>query len=185
MNHKGTKVILTERLKLRRIELSDADIAFKNWCSDPDVTKFLTWPTHKSPDETKAIFESWIKEYSRDDYYQWAICFKDTDEIFGSISVVEVHEKIDRVEIGYCISKKYWHQGYTSEALAALLPFFFEEVEVNSVCLDHDINNPNSGRVMKKCGLKMDGILRQAAKNNQGIVDIALYSMTKEDYFKN
>lgn len=185
MNHKGTKVIVTERLRLRRIRESDAENAFNGWCNDPDVNKFLTWPLHGNVETTKNLFSNWVKEYSKDDYYHWAICFKDTDEIFGTISVVFVNEKAEFVEIGYCIAKKYWHQGYTSEALKALIPFFFEEVNVNSICLAHDINNPNSGKVMAKCGLKLDGVLRQASRNNTGICDIARYSMTKEDYFKN
>lgn len=184
MEHKGTVEILTERLKLRKVSISDSNAAFNNWCNDPDVTKFLTWPCHGNVEVTKKVFSSWEENYKNDDYYQWAICLKDTDEPFGSISVVHVYEDIECVEVGYCISKKYWHEGYTSEALNALIPFFFDEVKVNSMCLYHDVRNVNSGKVMKKCGLKFDGIMRQASKNNLGICDVARYSMTKEDYLE-
>ena len=44
MEHKGTKTIETERLTLRPFRAEDAEAMFRNWASDPEVTKFLTCP---------------------------------------------------------------------------------------------------------------------------------------------
>lgn len=65
------------------------------------------------------------------------------------------------VHVGYCIGKKWWHQGITSEALAALINFFFKEVKANRIESRHDPRNPNSGKVMEKCGLIYEGTIRQ------------------------
>ena len=46
MKHQGTKELETPRLLLRRFTLDDAEAIYRNWCSDEDVTKYLTWPTH-------------------------------------------------------------------------------------------------------------------------------------------
>ena len=89
----------------------------------------------------------------------------------------------DIVHIGYCIGSKWWHQGITTEAFSAIIPFLFEEVGVNRIESQHDPNNPHSGNVMKKCGLKYEGTLRQADYNNQGIVDACIYSLLREEYF--
>ena len=94
-----------------------------------------------------------------------------------------MNEQIDKVHIGYCIGSQWWHQGYTSEALAIIIPFFFERVKVNRIESQHDPNNPNSGKVMEKCGLKYEGTLRQNDWNNQGIVDASMYGLLKSDYF--
>ena len=48
MQHCGTKRLETERLILRRYVSEDAAAVYKNWASDDEVTKYLTWPTHKS-----------------------------------------------------------------------------------------------------------------------------------------
>ena len=48
MIHKGTKTIETERLILRPFRESDVEPMFRNWASDPEVTKFMTWPVHES-----------------------------------------------------------------------------------------------------------------------------------------
>jgi ribosomal-protein-alanine N-acetyltransferase len=89
------------------------------------------------------------------------------------------------VHIGYCIGKKWWHKGITSEALLALIKYFFEKVGVNRVESRHDSNNQNSGKVMSKCGMKHEGTMRQADKNNQGICDYCEYGILAEEYFKN
>jgi RimJ/RimL family protein N-acetyltransferase len=79
--------------------------------------------------------------------------------------------------IGYCIGRNWWHQGYTSEALQALLDFFFDEVGVNRVETRHDSRNPHSGGVMRKCGMHCEGVLRQSDWNNQGICDAVWYGI--------
>ena len=73
----------------------------------------------------------------------------------------------------------------TSEALARVIPFFFDVVKANRIESQHDPNNPNSGNVMRKCGLQYEGTLRQADFNNQGIVDAARYALLARDYYTN
>ena len=61
--HKGTQLIETERLILRPFTLSDANDMFKNWASDDEVTKYLTWPTHSSIEVSQMIIDSWVAAY--------------------------------------------------------------------------------------------------------------------------
>jgi [ribosomal protein S5]-alanine N-acetyltransferase len=183
MEHLGTKELETKRLILRRFTINDAEFIFKNWANDDEVTKYLTWPSHKNINETISIREKWMKEYEKKDFYQWAIVLKEINEPIGSISVVKQSDDIKMVHIGYCIGKKWWDKGITSEALKTLIKFFFEDVGVNRIESRHDPNNPNSGKVMVKCGMKYEGHMRQADKNNQGIVDYVEYGILAEDYF--
>jgi ribosomal-protein-alanine N-acetyltransferase len=46
MTHRDTVTLETERLILRRFEFDDAEAMYRNWANDPEVTKFMTWPTH-------------------------------------------------------------------------------------------------------------------------------------------
>lgn len=184
MKHCGTKRLETERLILRRFTAEDAEPMFRNWASDDEVTKFLTWPTHANIDVTKHVIGMWLNSYANENYYQWAIVLKETGEPIGSISAVNMNEDLSMVHIGYCIGKLWWHQGITSEALKALITFFFEEVDVNRIEARHDPQNPHSGSVMKKCGLRYEGTMRSADRNNQGIVDTCYYGILKSDWHK-
>ncbi|GHV33803.1 GNAT family acetyltransferase [Clostridia bacterium] len=181
MNHTGTKDIKTERLLLQRFVLSDAEAMFRNWASDPQVTQFMMWPTHTDVGVSEGVLRDWVASYERDNFYQWAIVPKDFGESIGSISAVRVNDKTEDVHIGYCIGQKWWHRGYTSEALAAIIKFFFAEVGANRVSSRHDPRNPNSGAVMKKCGMRYEGMLRQSDWSNQGICDSVYYAILRED----
>lgn len=183
MKHLGTKTIETDRLTLRKFTLDDAEDLFNNWANDVEVAKFLTWPTHSNIEISKSLITMWVDKYNDDKYYQWCIELKENKQAIGSISVVNMNEKVASVEIGYCIGQKYWNKGITSEALAALIKFLFEEVKVNRIEARHDPNNPNSGKVMLKCGLQYEGTRRKADKNNMGIVDVALYGILADDYY--
>lgn len=184
MNHSGTVKIETDRLILRRFTEDDILPAFKNWTNDEKVTEFLRWPTHKDVKTTENILRRWISEYKNDDFYSWAIVLKSNgSEPIGTISAVDKNERLNIIHIGYCIGSRWWHQGITREAFAAIIPFFFETVKANRIEAQHDPNNPNSGKVMTKCGLKYEGTLRQADFNNKGIVDAAVYSILADEYF--
>jgi ribosomal-protein-alanine N-acetyltransferase len=184
LTHKGTRTIETPRLILRRAVREDAQPMFRNWASDPEVTKYMTWPAHGSVAISEMVIDSWLGEYEKDSYYQWMIVLKELGEPIGSISVVRQNEQIEEAEIGYCIGTRWWHQGIVSEALTAVMGYLFEEVGMNRVAARHDPNNPNSGRVMRKCGMIYEGTARSADRNNQGVCDAAHYAILRSDWDK-
>ena len=140
--HKGTQLIETERLILRPFTLSDANDMFKNWTSDDEVTKYLTWPTHSSIEVSEMIIDSWVAGYEDSRYYQWAIELKESHEVIGSISLMNVDDEKECGEIGYCIGRRYWNQGIVTEAFQALIPFCLNEIGIERLVARHDVNNP-------------------------------------------
>jgi ribosomal-protein-alanine N-acetyltransferase len=183
VEHLGTKELETERLVLRRFTIHDAEKMFHNWANDDEVTEYLTWPSHCSIDTSKNILEQWIQKYDKNDFYQWAIVPKDVNEPIGTISVVENNDRIKMVALGYCIGKKWWNNGITSEALDKLIKFFFEEVGLNRIEAKHVIGNDNSGKVMLKCGMKYEGLMKQEHLCNKGLLDTLNYAILAEEYF--
>ena len=179
MQHKGTKRIKTERLLLREFRMEDAAYMFENWASDPKVTEFLTWQPHGSPDVTKAIVTEWVNGYSQPNFYQWVIELKEISQPIGSISVVEIDEESQSFEIGYCIGARWWGKGITAEAFKQVIHYLFEELGVQCITAKHDTENPNSGKVMQKCGMQYVGTKEKAGKNNRGICDLAYYELNR------
>ena len=182
LRHCGTQTLETDRLLLRRFALDDAEAMFRNWASDPEVTKYLTWPAHSDPAVSRAVLENWVSSYSRENYYQWAITLKENgSDPIGSISAVGLDDELSIVHIGYCLGRAWWRRGIMSEALKAVMDFFFEQVEANRIECIHDPRNAHSGMVMKKCGMKYEGTLRSSARNNQGICDACWYALLKSE----
>ena len=182
LTHRGTQTIETPRLILRRAVPEDAQPMFNNWASDPEVTRFLTWPTY----ETVETAVGWIgilqANYEKPDNYNWMIELRELHQPIGSIGVVEYSDIVGKAEIGYCIGKKWWHRGIMTEALQAVTDFLFRQVGMNRVEARHDTNNPHSGDVMKKCGMQYEGTSRSAGRNNQGICDIATYAILRSEW---
>ena len=184
MKHLGTVRIETERLVLRPFCMEDAQAMYDNWASDSQVTKFLTWPPHDSVEVTGRILAGWTAEYEKPDYYNWAIAWKeDESQVIGGISLVELDADVESATAGYCMGRKWWCMGVMPEAFSGIIRFLFEEVGLNRIQARYDTENPASGRVMEKCGLKEEGVLRQSGRNNLGIRDMCVRGLLASEYF--
>ena len=153
MTQIGTRYIETDRLILRRFERPDALAMFENWANDGEVTRFLTWPAHTDVSVTEGILSEWVPQYEDPAYYNWAIVLKENGpQPVGNISVVRWEQEGQVPIVGYCLGRRWWHQGIMTEALGAVISFLFEQVDVGRVETYHDPNNPHSGGVMRKTG---------------------------------
>lgn len=154
MNHKGSINLETQRLILKKLKVEDAEEVFKNWTSDEQVSKFVRWSTHKSVEDTKQWLLEEEKNCVNNNYYTWGIILKETREFIGSISAVFRQDFDGRYEIGYAIGKKYWNNGYTTEALRCVMDYLINEIGIRSFICSHAKQNPASGVVMQKVGFK-------------------------------
>ena len=184
MQKLGTRTLETERLILRRFSPRDAEDMYRNWASDPEVTRFLTWPCHTSPEGTRALLEQWAEKYADGTYFNWAIEYRRSRQAIGSIAVGKLNEEIGSAELGYCIGREYWGQGILPEALTAVMHFLFADAGFNRISACHDVNNPRSGRVMEKAGMRYEGTLRQAEKNNRGVCDIVVRAALRSEWLR-
>lgn len=182
MRDLGTVTLETPRLTLRRLTVEDGPAMYQNWASDPEVTRYLTWPAHTSVEGTRAYLADMFRQTEEPDMYDWGIVLKELGEPVGNISVVERREKAACLQLGYSLGRRWWHQGIMSEAASRVIDFLFEEVGALRIEARYDTRNPHSGGVMEKCGMTFEGVHRQADWNNSGICDVAYYGILREDY---
>ncbi len=147
LSHKGTKEIKTERLILRKFIIDDCEDMFV-WASNPEVTKYLAYNSHKTIEDSKNIISFWISKYENADTYNWAIEYK--GKVIGNIEVVE--QKNAECHLGWQIDKQYWNKGIMTEAATAVLNYLFC-VGYECISSAHDAENIGSGRVMQKIGM--------------------------------
>ena len=102
---------------MRRFRPSDAKYMYKNWVTDNEVCKFLSWNPHKPLSETEHIVEGWIKDYENNNNYNWVIELKDIGEVIGQISLMHINEKYSSCSVEYNISRSLWGNGIMTEAL--------------------------------------------------------------------
>ncbi len=178
----GTQTIETPRLILRRFTREDAGDMYTCWASDEEVTRFLTWPPHSSGEATAMLLDAWTARYQDGGYFNWAIEWRETGRVIGNISAVRLEEAIDSAEIGYCMGRAYWGRGIMTEVLRHVIAFLFEKAALQRIWAGHDTLNPRSGRVMAKAGMRPEGVLRRGGRNNRGLVDVAIWSILREEW---
>lgn len=182
MTHKGTIAVETERLILRRFTFDDTQAVFSNWASDSEVSKYARQQAHVSVEETKCYLNEIISAYSSENNYFWAVALKNTDEPIGRINITGINEPIESVRVSFMIGRHWWNKGYSTEALSAIVRFFFEDVRANRIEGRNDVKNPSSEKVMMKCGFQYEGLLRQGGRNSFGLVDCKQYAIIAEDF---
>jgi len=183
LKHTGTVQLETERLILRKLRVSDAEQMYKNWASDNEVAKYMSWLPHADIEVTKSVLADWESKSENSDYYHWGIVLKDTGELIGTGGVIGIDENRQKADLGYSMSRAYWGKGIMSEAVSAMIMHLFNTVGVNRIFSYHDTKNVASGRVMQKCGMIFEGIQRQSGfDTRRGFYDLAFYAILKDDY---
>lgn len=187
MKQIGTKNLETERLILRKITIEDAPYAYEHWCSNPSVCKYTMWDKHNSVEDTKKLYEIWEKEYEDPTIYRWLVEIKESHIPIGTIDVCsKKYLRFGTCEIGYCYDEDAWGKGYGTESLKAVIKFLFEEAEAETIYAEYMLLNPGSGKVMEKSGMIFEGTQKSRVIDKEGNrSDLGVYSLTKEEYFKN
>ena len=119
----------------------------------------------------------WIKEYEQPERLNFAIELKDGNKLIGGIDVVGYDNGVP--VIGYNLAKKYWNNGYMTEACKCLLNYLFSN-GYTEVKIDAMVENIGSNRVIQKCGgifVKTENVFRPLKNSNVLVVmsDIAWY----------
>lgn len=181
MKHAGTRPIETQRLILRQLEPTDAEMMFRNWTSDPQVTRYLRWEAHHQVEEAERMLQQWLSLYASGETYYWGITLKD-GEMIGSIGV-DITSAFDlQGSLGYKIGSQWWHQGYAREATKAVIDYMFRFTDLERLDAYHAVENAASGRVMEAAGMRFEGLLRSYYRTRAGFHDCALYAITRSDW---
>src|SRR4051812_6174738 len=106
----------TERLVLRQLTLDDAPAYFE-FSSDPEVTRFVSQPTHATLEETQQRISDLLESQAAGDHRQWGIILKETGKLIGACGLFGDSQRDKRAEMGYTVNRAYWNHGYMTEAV--------------------------------------------------------------------
>jgi len=152
------EIIETARLCLRPQQMEDAHAIFDQYAQDVAVTRYLTWRPHQDVEETKDFVRRCNAAWQDRSAFPWAIIRKADSQLLGMIEIrIDGH----RVDLGYGIARQYWGQGYTTEAVAAIMDWAWQQPSVYRVWAVCDIENQASARVLEKVGMQREGVLQR------------------------
>lgn len=166
-------VIETNRLVLRAMNINDTHAIFLNINNDKEVLKYFV--DRYIEKESDMVLDKVIKYCLDNQRYFFAIELKDTHEVIGTILQCSGASPVfNTTEIGYAIGRKYWNNGYATEALKAMINFIFSR-GIHKVVVSHIIGNDASKRVIQKCGLIHEGIRKEDIYYHEQYFDVDYY----------
>lgn len=181
-NHQAP-ILKTTRLVLRPFALADAK-EVQRQAGSPKVAATTGTIPHPYPD---GAAEEWIGKhgewFEKEMSVNWAIEMIATKKLIGCISLVR-NKAHHRAELGYWIGEEHWNQGFCSEAAVVAIRYGFDILKLNKVTARHMSENPNSGKIMLKAGMEKEAYLAQDFLKNGKFVDMVVYGLLREKYYR-
>lgn len=175
-------MIIGERVRLRGIERQDI-AQFVTWLNDREVTENLLLNLPVSRAEEEGWFERMLQRPMEE--HPKAIEVKTADGwvFVGNIGFHDLDWVHRTVEVGLFIGeKKYWNQGFGSEAMRLMLEHGFNDLNLNRIYLHVYDTNPRGMRAYEKAGYKKEGVLRQAVFKNGRYHDVIVMSVLRDEW---
>jgi ribosomal-protein-alanine N-acetyltransferase len=173
----------TDRLILRKMILDDAEAIFA-YASDPEVSRYTLWDTHRTIEDSRAFLRLVLDKYESGGEPDWGILYKGDHRFVGTCGFASWEAGHARAELGYVIHREYWGQGLVPEAVRAMISFGFERMGLNRIEARCIAENAASVRVMEKAGMTYEGTLRQREFIKGAYRDMKLYSILRSEFSK-
>lgn len=171
----------TNRLFLREFQESDLQ-PIQEFSSDPEVVRYMSWGPNTEKDTQEFLqraFKQQQKQPRTD--YGLAIVLKAENRLIGSGGIC-VNPDHKEAELGYCFNRRFWGQGYATEAARAFTAFGFEELGLHRIYATCDPANVASARVMEKIGMQREGHLREHLWMKGRWRDSYLYAILEQEW---
>jgi ribosomal-protein-alanine N-acetyltransferase len=143
----------TDRLLLREFTMDDLE-PLTAMHLDPEVTRFIGL---RRPEQTRNNLQEWIAAYTSIGFAKWAVVLRKTGELIGRCGMtVEEYEGISEPELGWTFARAHWGHGYATEAAAAAMKHWFENLRFRRIISLIDPQNFASERVAVRLGMTLE-----------------------------
>lgn len=168
-------------LRLRPVQMIDY-LDMYDYGSDDEVTKMLTWDSFKSPEGAKnAIKNIFLTRPERGIPYAHAIIHKKDNKMIGTCDFPSIDWSKKEATLGYCMNRRYWGKGYMTQVVKQIIAYAFEELDLDSIKVQHHPENIGSKKVILKCGF----VYKEDRYFSSLALMLPTYFLTKEMYKKN
>ena len=111
----------------------------------------------------------------------FAIVRKADGQLLGAVGLT-FYPQFTRAELGYWVGTPFWGSGYCTEAALRILRYGFEERDLNRVHAAYLARNPASGSVLKKIGMREEGVAREHTRKWGVFEDLRTCGLLREEW---
>jgi RimJ/RimL family protein N-acetyltransferase len=170
-----------EKVRLREHRREDMSWRL-SYINDPDLERLIVCdtPFPVTQQEEEKWFES-ITAFR--DTYKFAIEALEDGQYIGSCSINNVDWKNSVATVGIFIgNKNFWGKGYGTDAMRTLTRFIFTQMNINKIRLTAYSFNERAIKSYKKCGFKVEGILRKEIYRDGAYHDKIAMGLLREEF---
>ena len=181
MDWTSLPTINANRVSLRWISEEDVDALYRIF-SNTEVMRY--WGTPPLADRNAAVklLQEIHDGFRLQTSLKWGIARRTDDALIGTASLFNLNLDNHRAEIGYCLDRPQWGNGYMNEALQALLAYGFRELALHRIEADVDPRNSASLQTVERLGFQREGYLRERWQVNGEIQDTVFYGLLRSDW---
>lgn len=156
---RAPEIIATARLLLRNPVRGDAEDLFRRYASDPEVTRYLSWPRHRSLADTQAFLDWSDAEWELWPAGPYLIFARDDPgaTLLGGTGLS--FKTPSRAVTGYVLARDAWGKGFATEALHAMVDLA-AKLGVERLEAFCHAEHKASAHVLEKCGFIREEIRR-------------------------
>ena len=176
----------TERLTIRAPRPGDgARVAEAVRESLPELRPWMRWAQEDpSAEAQEARIRQRIADWLTRRQLLLLSFLKGTDTFVVSSGLHNIDWEARTFEIGYWVRTKFAGRGYISEAVNGITAFAFAHLKANRVEIRCDAKNDRSTAVARRCGFRLEGILRHNSLGVDGdLRDTMVFSKISLDGF--
>jgi len=175
-------VIRSARLDLREYGASDAGLVRELLAAGGDEPAGLPPGVPSNPGEVPGWLADGVNRLRLEGTgVHLMMLDRASGQIVGSIGLVHADWEVRSAEIGYGVRGAERGKGYASEALGAVARWALAEGGVQRAWLTANTDNVASIRVAEKAGFRREGTLRRAGLEDDGLHDLAVFSLLDDE----
>jgi RimJ/RimL family protein N-acetyltransferase len=166
---------------LRALESTDVS-ALHEIFGDPEVMRYWSSPPLASAEAAANLLDRIHLGFSERRLFQWGIADSNAGAIIGTCTLLNFEPAHRRCEIGFALARKRWGRGDASRAVAAVVEFAFNVLDLRRIEADVDPRNSSSLRLLERLGFQREGLLRERYQMSGELQDAAMLGLLRSDW---
>jgi len=172
----------TKRLRLRELRESDAPVLLSIF-SNPHTMRYYGSEKMTGIEEIEGMLMSFKQGFEKKQAIRFGIELKETGELIGTCGVHNWAKRVNRIEMGYELNQEKEGNGYMSEALTAMIPFAFQQMNIHRIGALIHPNNESSRKLVQNLGFREEGVLRDYVYAGGEYMDLIMYSILIKEWY--
>lgn len=179
----GLPTLESARLRLRALDIRDAAEVYALY-ADRDAVRFGYAPPMAGLDDARRVIEETIELARTRSLFHFGVADRQDDRIIGHATLFKWDQEQRRAEVGYSVRRDKWGHGFASEAVATLIEFGFERLDLRRLEADSDPRNAASMRVLEKLGFVREGYMRERWEIGGEVQDAVCFGLLRREWQK-